>query len=182
MNKVPPVGAATMNRIIPLLVGVIALCATSARAQLLLSPGETYTYSFLDLQNFGDGYASANPRGFATFYTDPGRSTPGATYRLELFENNTDEAPIATVNNGTGNVTATAVNGWQDLNGVARVTVTSGDVFFDALRINVYRPTGFGDYELYSSDLVPVPEPGTATLLGLATAALFGWALKRRRG
>lgn len=167
---------------IPLILGLIAMVATSGRAQQLLSPGQSYTYNFLDLQNFGDGYSSPNPRGFATFYTDTARSTPGATYRLELFENNTGEAPIATVNNGTGNVTATAVNGWQDLNGVARVTVTSGDVFFDALRINVYRPTGFGDYELYSSGLVPVPEPGTVTLLGLGAAALLGWNRKWRRG
>ena len=169
-----------MNRLV--LVVLIAVAALqSARAQLLLSQGQSYTYEFSSLLDFGDGYASANPRGFATFYTDSGQSTPGASYRLELFENNASEAPIATVN-GTGNVTANAVNAWQDFNGAARVTVTAGDVFFDALRVNVYTPTGSGDYALNSSGLVPVPEPGTITLMAVGAAGLLGWTFRRRRG
>ncbi|HKQ36442.1 MAG TPA: PEP-CTERM sorting domain-containing protein [Verrucomicrobiae bacterium] len=170
-----------MNRIVLLLLGMITLCATSGPAQQLLSSGDTFTYNFLNLQNFGDGYASSNPRGFTTFYIDPAQSTPGATYRVELFENNTGEAPIGTVN-GTGNVTANSVNAWQDLNGAVRVTVTSGNVYFQNVAVNVYRPTGLGDYELYSSGLVPVPEPGTLSLVGLGAAGLLGWTLRRRRG
>ena len=170
-----------MNRAIILVLSVVVLSASSLRAQQLLTTGDSFTYDFTGLLNFGDGYASANARGFSTIYTDLTQSSPGATYRLDLFENNSGETPIATIN-GSGNLTAVAVNGWQDLNGSVRVTVTSGDVFVDALRVNVYRPTGFGDYELYSSDLVQVPEPGSVTLLALGAIGLLGWKLKRHRG
>jgi len=160
---------------------MVTLFANSLCAQQLLTTGESFTYDFTGLLNFGDGYASANARGFSTIYTDLAQSSPGATYRVELFENNSGETPIATINS-SGNVTANAVNAWQDLNGSVRVTVTAGDVFFDALRVNVYRPTGFGDYELYSSDLVQVPEPATVSLFALGAVGLLVWKLRQRRG
>src|SRR4026209_1682989 len=83
-----------MHRKFAFLFVAILLSVAPVRAQLLLSPGGSYTYDFSGLQDFGDGYSSVNPRGFATFYIDPARSTAGATYRLELFENNTGESPI----------------------------------------------------------------------------------------
>lgn len=168
-----------MNRLFAVTLITLA-CLDSSQAQLLLSQDQSYTYSFMNLQDFGDGYASVNPRGFATFYTDPAQSSAGATYRLELFEIDTSQAPIAMVN-GSGNLTANAVNAWQDLAGAARVTVTSGNVFFDALRVNVYVPDGGGTYQLWSSDLVPVPEPGVVSLMVIGALGLLGWTFKRRR-
>lgn len=168
-----------MNRLIVL--ALIALAPQNSQAQMLLSQDQSYTYTFAntDLQDFGDGY-TISPRGFSTFYTDASKSSAGATYRLELFENDISGPAIATVN-GSGNVTATALNAWQDLNGVARVTVTSGDVFFDALRVNVYVPDGFGTQQLWTTDLVPVPEPGTVSLMAIGAVGLLGWTLQRRR-
>jgi len=170
-----------MKRILIVTLGIIALLTSVARAQTLLSQDQSYTYNFLNLQDFGDGYGSPNPRGFATFYTDLAQSSPGSSYRVDLFENNDSESPIATVN-GNGNLTANAVNAWQDRTGAARVTVTSGDVYFQALRINVYTPDGLGTYQLYSSDLVAVPEPGTWALLGIGVAGLVAWTPRHRRG
>jgi hypothetical protein len=171
-----------MKRLIVLgLVAATGLVG-SLRAQLLLSPGQSYTHTFLgtDLQYFGSGFPGSNPRGFATFYTDPARSTPGATYTVDLFENDSSESAIRTVT-GTGDVTANAVNAWQDLQGVARITVNSGDVFFNTLVVNVFRPDGEGSYEQYSSGNVPVPEPGTVTLAALGLLGMLAWKFKARR-
>jgi hypothetical protein len=150
------------------------------QAQLLLSPGQSYVYEFSSLLDFGNGYGSPNPRGFATFHTDPTQSTPGATYTVRLFENTASESPLVSIT-GTGNVTANAVNAWQDLTGVASVTVESGDVFFQSVVVNVYRPSGFGDYELHSSDIVAVPEPGTVALWALGVIGLAVMAARKRR-
>jgi hypothetical protein len=166
-----------MKRLIALVA--VAIFVTSLHAQMLLSPGQSYTYEFSSLLDFGDGY-SGPARGFATFYTDSLRSTPGATYTVDLFEANASESPIASVN-GTGNVTASSIGAWQDLQGVARVTVTSGDVFFDSVVVNVYEPTGVGDFRLRSSDFVPVPEPGALALGALALIGLLGWNLRKQR-
>ena len=168
-----------MNRFF-LMVLIAVSGACSSPGQLLLSQNQSYTYEFSGLLDFGDGYPAPNPRGLATFYTDPAQSTPGATYRIELFENNTSEAAMATIN-GSGNLTAIAVNGWQDQAGAARVTVTSGGVFFEALRVSTYIPDGGGTYHVYTSDLVPVPEPKSATFMAMGVLALLGWTLKRRR-
>ena len=168
-----------MNRLI--LLALITLAVQTSPAQMLLSQDQSYTFNFVntDLQDFGDGF-SISPRGFSTFYTDAAKSSAGATYRLELFENDISGPAIATVN-GSGNLTATALNAWQDLNGVARVTVTSGDVFFDALRVNAYVPDGFGTQRFWTSPLVPVPEPGTVSLMALGAIGLLGWTFQRRR-
>ena len=171
-----------MNRLILLVVITVIATRHHCHAQLLLSQDQSYTFSFLDtdLRYFGDGFGSPNTRGFATFYTDTAQSSAGATYRLELFEDDTSPVPIAVIN-GSGNLTANAVNGWQDLAGVARVTVTSGDVFFDALRVGVYSPDGLGTYHFHTTELVPVPEPGAVSLMAIGTVGLLGWTLRRRR-
>jgi hypothetical protein len=168
-----------MKRLIGVFFIVVALVGSSLQAQLLLTPGESFTYEFSTLNDFGDGYPGP-ARGFATFYTDADQSTPGATYRVDLFESNAGDNPIAS-NTGTGNVTATANNGWQDLQGVARVTVTSGAVFFESLVINVYKPSFVPDYQLWSSGTVPVPEPGTITLGVLGLIGLIGWSVRTRQ-
>ena len=170
-----------MNRILALVLVSLGL-AVSTRAQLLLSTGESYAFLFSDLSFFGDGYSASNPNGinFSTFYSDANGSTPGATFRVDLFENNVGEAVIATAS-GSGFVTAQANGGWHDRQGVALVTVTAGAVLFTEVLANVYVPTGFGDFELYSSGSVPVPEPGSITLGALGLLALAGWKLRKRQ-
>ena len=168
-----------MKTVIMLILGAMMLSAASLRGQLLLSPGQSFAYEFSSLQSFGDGYASPNARGFATFHTDSSQSTPGHNYTVQLFENSLSESPLVSVS-GTGNVTANAVNAWQDFTGIARVTVNSGDVLFNSLVVNVYKPSGFGDYELHSSDVVPVPEPGTMTIVALGLLGLMGLAARKR--
>jgi hypothetical protein len=137
-----------------------------SRAQLTLSAGESYTYQFDTLPFFGEGYRGAPPpgNGYATFNSTAGSQDPGDAFRVDIFENSTSETPLATANGGS-TVTADATGGWQDLQGFARVTVTSGTLTFDTLTLGVFRPTpGIpGEFDLYNS-VVQVPEPGGIAL------------------
>lgn len=171
-----------MKRLIVLVLVVVGGGISSVQAQLLLSPGESYAYQFssADLTFFGSGNAGP-ARGSATFYSDLSKSTPGATFTVDLFENNVGESPIGTRTGSGSSVIAPAVGGWQDLQGVARVTVNSGNVFFDTVLVNVYTPTGDDPFEQFSSGNVPVPEPATMTLGAFGLAGLLACALKRRR-
>jgi hypothetical protein len=137
-----------------------------SRAQLTLSAGESYTYGFDSLPFFGEGYRGAPPpgEGFARFSSTSDSQDPGDAFRVDIFENSTSETPLATANGG-GTVTADATGGWQDLQGFARVTVTSGTLTFDTLTLGVYRPTpGIpGEFDFYNT-VVQVPEPGAIAL------------------
>ena len=151
-----------------------------AHAQLTLSAGESYTYQFDTLPFFGEGYQGFPPpgEGFATFNSTAGSQDPGDAFRVEIFENSTSEAPLATANGGS-TVTADSTGGWQDLQGFARVTVTSGTLTFDTLTLGVYRPTAGipGEFDFYNS-VVQVPEPGAVALWSTALAGLI-FALRR---
>lgn len=164
-----------MNTKLLAVVGIIGIgLAGTARAQLTLSAGESYTYNFDSLGFFGEVNGGYPPSGinFATFSTVAGSQDPGDAYLVEIFENSTSETPLAT-STGAGDVTAQATGGWHDLQGYARVTVTSGTLTFDTLQVGVYRPTGApSEYEFYNSGLVPVPEPGTFVLWGCALAGV----------
>jgi hypothetical protein len=173
-----------MNTKLFAVVGIFSIgLVGAAQAQLTLSAGESYTYSFDSLPYFGDVNGAYPPTGinFATFSTVAGSQDPGDAYLLEIFENSTSETPLA-MNTGAGTVTAQATGGWHDLQGFARVTVTSGTLTFDNLQVGVYRPTGApSEYEFYNSGVVQVPEPSTLALWGCALAGMF-IGLRRFKG
>src|SRR5688572_5293321 len=105
-----------MKRLIALVAVTVASSIIPLQAQQLLTPGQSFTYEFSGLTDFGDGYPGP-ARGFATFLIDSARSTAGATYTVDLFENNVGENPLASVT-GTGNVTASAPGAFPDERGV----------------------------------------------------------------
>jgi len=156
-----------------------------SRAQLTLSAGESYTYGFDTLPFFGEGYRGYPPpgEGFATFNSTVGSRDPGDAFRVEIFENATSETPLATAN-GANTVTADAIGGWQDLQGFARVTVTSGTLTFDTLTLGVFHPTpGIpGEFDFYNT-VVQVPEPGEIALWScVALGVLYSLRqIKRQR-
>lgn len=170
-----------MKRLMVLVLLVVAL-NVSLQAQLLLTPGQSYTYDFNSLNFFGNGLSSPYPNGHgrAIFYSDPSGSTPGASFTVDLFETDLGEGPVGT-STGTGNVSAVAPGAWHDFQGHARVTVNSGNVLLDSVVIDVFVPSGFGDFDQYSSGTQPVPEPSTMTLGGLGLVGLVGWVFAKRR-
>lgn len=169
-----------MRKLIVLVLVAVAGFVASSRAQLLLLNGQSYAWTFSDLAFFGDGFQGFHPNGinFATFYSDSNGTTPGSTFRVDIFESNTGETPLASAS-GSGFVTAQAIGGWHDLQGVAMVTVTFGTVLFDTVTASVYKPTGFGEFESYSATTA-VPEPGSVTLCALGLLGLAGWGWRRR--
>src|SRR5436190_8799881 len=170
-----------MKKLIVLVLVVVGL-NTSIHAQLLLGPGQTYTYDFNSLFPYGNGLSSPYPNGYgrAIFYTDAAGSTPGASFTVDLFEIDTSETPVGTAT-GSGNVSAVGPDAWHDFQGAARVTVNSGNVLFDSVVVDVFIPSGFGDFDQYSSGTVAVPEPGAIKLGALGLVGLVGWTFSRRR-
>src|SRR4051812_39161947 len=116
-----------MKRLIVLVLLIVGLnTSINLNAQLLLSPGQSYTYDFNSLFPYGNGLSSPYPNGYgrAIFYTDASGSSPGASFTVDLLENDAGETPIGTAT-GSGNVSAVGPGGWQDFQGLARVTVNS---------------------------------------------------------
>jgi len=171
-----------MNKLIVLVLGILGGLGGSLQAQLLLTPGQSYTFTFNTLDPFGNGLNSPYPngQGRAIFYTDPLGSTPDASFTVDLFENDAGGSVIGT-STGSGNVSAVAPGAWHDFQGLARVTVNSGSVLFNSVVVDVFVPSGFGDFDQYSSGTVPVPEPGTISLAALGAVGLIGWTFRRRR-
>jgi len=170
-----------MKRVIALVLLIVGL-NTSINAQLLLGPGESYTYNFNSLLPYGNGLSSPYPNGYgrAIFYSDSAGSTPGASFTVDLFEDNAGDTPFGT-STGSGNVSAVGPGGWHDFQGLARVTVNSGNVLFDSVVVDVFIPSGFGDFDQYSSGTVAVPEPGTLSIGAVGLLGLVGLVVGRRR-
>jgi hypothetical protein len=171
-----------MKRLIVLVLVIVSGFSASLQAQLLLTPGQSYTYEFNSLAPYGNGLSSPYPNGHgrAIFYSDAAGSTPGASFTVDLFENDLSESPVGSAT-GSGNVSAVGPGAWHDFQGLARVTVNSGNVLLDSVVIDVFIPSGFGDYDQYSSGTVPVPEPTTTTLGALGVVGLVGWSFRKRR-
>ena len=164
-----------------LLILVVALTiSSSASAQLLLSAGESYVYEFNTLPFYGEGYTGFPASGinYATFTTDPASRDPGDAFTVEIFEDNLGQTPLA-VGTGSSTVTAQANGGWHDLQGVARVTVTSGALVVDTVSVGTYIPSGGGQFDFYRLDPTAVPEPGTIALWGCALGGVV-WSLRRK--
>src|SRR5438045_8225845 len=75
---------------------VLALCRP-AFSQLLLNPGDTWTYNFSDLPKTGSvSVFGVNPGGSLQFTVNSATFQSGDMLRYEMFENNSSESPICT--------------------------------------------------------------------------------------
>ena len=158
------------------LVVIAMMLPVAAHAQLTLSAGQSFTYNFNTLPFFGEGYSGFPAGGinYATFESDPTSHDPGDAFRVEIFKTSASDTPSA-VNSGLGSITAQGNGGWHDLQGAARVTVTSGTLTLNTFSLGVYRPTAGipGEFESFATGTMPVPEPNAVALWSCACAGLF---------
>jgi hypothetical protein len=162
------------------LLAVVSTCWSASAQSLMLNTGDSYVFDFNGFSFLGTYRFSPAPTTVAL----PTLSGSG-TMRLEVFENSVGEAPVfsatsdslsSPINLGTG--------GWQDLQGVIRITELSGSTtlngsFFAQVTIPSVNSPPYYEVDFQS---VPVPEPEWFGF-GMLAAAASLWRMnsKRRR-
>jgi hypothetical protein len=135
----------------------------------LLNPGESYTFSFnsaLLPPPVSSPFADAIWGGYDLVANGGGNSS--CHWRVEMFENNTTEAPISVIEQERTedcSLQPTVGGAWQDLQGMVRVTAISSTLVSPMeVEITVPSPNGFLYYDGY---IQPVPEPSTIILIAI---------------
>jgi len=169
-----------MKKLSLTLISIIALPLSSlAQDSLHFSAGQSFSYTFSTL-DFVQSGALVEQSGGVSFYR-LAQPSPNDAVLLELFENNLQEAPVASqvFTDRFGDPTGFGRGGlWQDLQGAVRLTVVSGSMDLTGLRFTV--GTGPLDFNYYQT-FVAVPEPGTLGLSLLIGGCVLTWHLARRR-
>ena len=159
------------RRHLPILCALLLLCGGPSYGQLLLLPGQSWSYQFSTLSYTGlVSTFTANPQGSLQFAVNGSSWQPGSVLHYEMFENSTAETPIAS---GTLSSTppfsgsAQSLGSWQDRQGALRFTMTAGSAVVDSITLQAIVPgPSLSSYNVYADTFVPVPEPaapGTPT-------------------
>jgi hypothetical protein len=115
-------------------VVLLAACLRG-EGQLLLHPGDQWTYQFEVLPRTGSTNSFlASPGGSFEFTVDGSTLQDGDLLTYEMFENNTNEAPICSGTMTLGSSLTLACNApgaWQQLRGAIRFTMVTGSVTVD---------------------------------------------------
>ena len=178
-----------MKIIITLVTLLAASFTAEAQGDILVS-GQTFDYSFSSLSFIGPASFLTWPYEVSLGWVD-GTFQAGSSVTLSLFETSTSETPFQTVDfDGStfGSVNSASVVGgtpgqdspvWQDLQGVVRLSVTSGSIEVNQLGCEtVVGGVQYAGFALIPGGSGPIPEPRTSTLLMMAFAlAIIG---KRR--
>ena len=163
-----------MSRIMFIGVGLLT-CSFSVFGQLVLQPGDVYTYQFNTLPQTGLVSAfGTDPGGSVSFQVNSGSFQNGDSLRYEMFENSIAEQPICS---GTMSSAPPYTNlckslsAWQDVQGVFRLTMISGSVTVDSFYLEVIKPgPSLSSYNVYSATIVPVTPTHPLPLLSVARA------------
>ena len=135
-----------------------------ADGQLLLNPGDQWTYQFDVLPRTGSTNAFlATPGGSFEFTINGSTLQDGDLLTYEMFESATNEAPICSGNVSFGSAstrTCDVPGAWQQLHGAIRFRMISGSVTVDRVMLQaiVVGPS-LSSYEVYFSSFVPGPGP-----------------------
>jgi hypothetical protein len=160
-------------------VVLLAACFRG-EGQLLLSPGDQWTYQFEILPRTGSTNSFlASPGGSLEFTVDGNSLQNGDSLTYEMFESNTNEAPICSGTMTLGSSLTLACNvpgAWQQLHGAIRFTMVAGSVTVDTVRLQaIVSGPSLSSYEVYSSSFVPVWPRLSIARVGSA-AAQITWA------
>jgi len=174
-----PLNNSERNGMRHLLILVTALLsAGTSYGQLLLQPGQSWTYQFSTLPFTGVvSVFTANPQGSLQFTVNSLSWQPGAVLHYEMFENSTAEPPIAS---GTLSSpppfsgSSQSLSSWQDRQGAVRFTMTAGSATVDSITLQaIVSGPSLSSYNVYSDTFVPVPEPTATILFGAGMAILL---------
>lgn len=153
-----------------LLMGMVQ----AGQSQILLGEGESFTFTFDGMEpNTGIHFAQAVFVG--VWYGDDDMLSPGESIRFELFETSAMISPWylgefthdgSIVSTPSNFVFSDNESVWTDLSGAGRITMVTGSVELSQIRIE----RNF-ESESYATS-IPVPEPTSSLLLGVALAFL----------
>ena len=148
---------------------VLQVFCLTAAGQLLLGPGESWSYAFSSLSRTGSVSAFVeSPNGAFTLTVDGATFQSGDQLLYEMFEDSESEAPICSgIMTSVPPVTATCeiAGSWQDLQGALRLTMLSGSLTVTSLTVRVVKSTpNLSSYDVYASTFVPIRSPRLSAL------------------
>jgi hypothetical protein len=146
------------------IAGVLMAACFCAEGQLLLNPGDQWTYQFDVLPRTGSTNAFlATPGGSFQFSVDGSTLQDDDLLAYEMFENTTNETPICsgTVSFGSASTRVCDVPGaWQQLHGAIRFRMVTGSVQVDSVSLQaIVSGPSLSSYDVCSSSFVPGSGP-----------------------
>jgi hypothetical protein len=149
-------------------------------SQLLLNPGDQWTYQCDVLPRTGSTNSFlASPGGSFEFTVDGSTLQDGDSLIYEMFENNTNEAPLCSgtmTSRSSLTLACNAPGAWQQLHGAIRFKMVAGSVTVDRVSLQaIVSGPSLSSYDVYSSSFVPMWPRLSIVRVGSA-AAQITWA------
>jgi hypothetical protein len=175
-------------RTLTLCISVLACCALTSKAGLILTEGQVFEFEFQDItlinsgpiELFGVPAGSSNIYAFAEFSLGNNLLNIDESLIFSVFENSTDEQPIrsdiihGSGTSGVGYLTNLVSSvPWVDKQGIFRIEMLTGSVELNSLTAATFPLEGGHCEQTYA-----IPEPNSVALLFLGTGIIY---LRRKR-
>ena len=167
------------------ILGAMVLLGLSAHAQLVLNPGESWTYPFSSLPFVGNTNAFTTfPQGIFSFTVNGSTLQSGDLLSYEMFEGSSSLTPICSgtmTGSSPTTLSCSSPGAWQDREGTVRFTMVTGSVTVDTVALTaIVSGPSLSSFDVYSSTFTPVPEATGLFVFGALACA--GWLWLRRGG